>query len=142
MQDAGIDLPSCAGFQTVGAGMEEDSVVALVPFFQAAPDIFFGGTRLQAHVGVGEIVLDLVVLRRKVISLRLSLLSDELGEGVALVHVVRDGAHVVKKLAEQIPSVFTLHYAGTEQQVSSSLDGFFKQELIPGFRTDITEPLI
>ncbi len=142
MEDAGVDLPSCAGFETVGAGMEKNSVVALVPFFQAAADICFRGTRLEAHVGVGEIVLDLVVLRRKVIGLGLSLLSDELGEGVALVHVVGDGAHVVKKLAEQIPSLLTLHYVGAEQQVSGSLDRFFEQELFPGFGPDITEALV
>src|SRR5579859_5296234 len=142
MEDPRVDLPSCAGFETVGTGMEEDSVVALVPFFQAAADVFFGGTRLQAHVGVGEIVLYLVVLRRKVIGFRLSLLSYELGEGVALMHVMGDGAHVVKKFAEQIPSVFTFHYIGTEQEVPGRLDGFFEQELIPGFGPDITEPLV
>src|SRR6266702_3731011 len=115
MEDAGVDLPPCSGFETVGAGMEENSVVALVPFFQATADICFRGTWLEAHVGVRKIVLDLVVLRRKVIGLRLSLLSYELGEGVALVHVVGNGAHVVKKLAEQIPSLFALHYVGAEQ---------------------------
>src|ERR1700730_11609829 len=99
MEDAGVDLPSCARFKTVGSRVKQDSVVALVPFFQATADIFFGSSRLQAHVGVGEIVLDLVVLRRKVIGFGLSLLSYELSESIALMHVVGDGSHVVKKLA-------------------------------------------
>ena len=99
MKDAGVDLPTRAWFQTIGSRIKKNSVVALVPFFQAAADIFFGCARLQAHVGVGKIVLYLVVLRRKVISFRFSLLSHQLGEWIALVHVVGDGAHVVKKLA-------------------------------------------
>ncbi len=133
VQDSGVDLPACARLQTIGTRVKENSVVALVPFFQAAADVFFGRARLQAHVGVGKIVLYLVVLRRKVIGFRLSLLPHQLGEGIALVHVVGDGAHVVKKLAEQIPSAFALHHVGAEQQVSGSLDCFFQQELVRRF---------
>ena len=129
VQDAGIDLPAGAGLQTIGAGVEEDSVVALVPFFQAAADVFFGRAGLQAHVGVGKVVLDLVVLRREVIGFRLALLAHQLGERVALVHVVGNGAHVVEELAEQVPAAFALHDVGAQQQVAGSFDGFFQQEL-------------
>ena len=142
VQNAGVDLPPGAGLQTIGAGVKEDSVVALVPFFQAAADIFFGRARLQAHVGVGKIVLYLVVLRREVIGFRLSLLPHQLGEGIALVHVVGDGAHVVKKLAQQVPSAFALHHVGAEQQISGSLDRFFQQEFAAALGPDVTEPLV
>ena len=114
MQDSGVDLPARTRFQTIGTRMKENSVVALVPFFQAAADIFFGCAGLEAHVGVGKIVLYLIVLGRKVIGFRLSLLTHQLGESIALMHVMGNGTHVVKKLAEQIPSAFALHHVGTK----------------------------
>src|SRR5450631_281754 len=142
MEDSGVDLPACARFETVGSRVKQNSVVTLVPFFQAVADIILGGAGLQAHIGVGEVVLYLVVLRRKVIGFGLSLLSNEFGESIALMHVVGDGSHVVKKLAKQIPSAFTLHHFSAEQEISGRFDRFFQQELFAAFGPDITQSLV
>ena len=109
MQDAWVYLPPAARLETIGAGVEDDSVVPAIPVLQAAVDIFFCGSGLEAHVGVGEVTAELIVLRRKVISFRLALVSNQFGEFVALVHVMRNRAQVVEELAQQIPALFTLH---------------------------------
>ena len=78
-------------------------------------NVFFCGSGLQAHVSVGKVIANLVVLRREIVGFGFALVSDQLGELVALMHVVRNRAHVVEKLAEQIPALFTLHDVRTEQ---------------------------
>ena len=108
VQDAGIDLPAAAWLQQIGACVKQDAVVALVPALKATLDVCLGGARFKPHVGVRKVVVQLVVLRWKVISLRLALVPDELREGVALVHMVRDGTHVVEELAQQVPAAFAL----------------------------------
>jgi hypothetical protein len=125
MQDSGIDLPACAGFQPVGAGVKQDSVVAFVPVFETAPDIVLGGAGFETHEGVGEIVLGEVVLRREVVGFRFPALAHQLGLGVALVHVMRDGPHVVEEFAEEIPSALALDHIGAEEEVARVLDGVF-----------------
>ena len=104
VQDAGIDLPAGAGLQPVGPRQEGDAVVALVPVLEAAAHVLLGGARLEAHEGVREVVVGLVVLRREVVRLGLAAAADQLGLRIALVHVMRDRAHVVEELAEQVPA--------------------------------------
>ena len=98
MQHARRDQPAGAPLQTVGLGEVDDPVVAAVPVLEAAADVVLRGARLQPHEGVGEVVVAVVVLRRKVVALRLAFLADELGVVERLVHVVRDRPHVVEEL--------------------------------------------
>jgi hypothetical protein len=98
VKDARRNQPAGAGFEAVGAREIEDAVVAFVPVFEAAPDLGFGGAGFEAHEGVGEIVADVVVLRRKVIGLGFAFLADEFGLFGILMHVVRNGSHVIEEL--------------------------------------------
>src|ERR1700682_3124602 len=122
MQDSRIHLPSGAGLEPVGAGMKQHSIVALVPIFETTPDVVLGGTGFKTHEGVGEIIFSEVVLRRKIVSFGLAALTHQLGLSIALMHVMRDWAHVVEKLAKEIPSAFALHHAGAEQEVSGGFN--------------------
>ena len=63
---------------------------------------------LEAHERVREVVVDLVVLRRKVVGLGLAAAADPLGVLVALVHVMRNRPQVVEELAEQVPAALAL----------------------------------
>jgi hypothetical protein len=114
----------CAGLEPVRAREVDDAVVALVPVRQAPPDVIFGRARFEAHERVRKIVHDLVVLRREVIRFRLALLSDERGELVVLMHVVRNGAEVVEELAQQVPAPLLLHdgRASSRSPASSTSD--------------------
>ena len=75
----GRDEPAGAGLQAVGLGEIEDAVVALVPVLEALADLRLGGAGFEAEEGVGEVVADVVVLRREVVALGLALLADERG---------------------------------------------------------------
>ncbi len=98
VQHARRDEPAGARLEAVGAAEVEDAVVALVPILQAAADVGLGRARFQAHERVGEVVADVVVLRREIVGLGLALLPDKGGLFGILVHVVRDGPHVVEEL--------------------------------------------
>ena len=104
VQNAGVDLPPAAGLQLVRARVVEDAVVALVPALQAAAHVVARGAGVEAHEGVGKIVVLEVVLRREIVGLGLALLADARGELVVLVHVVRNRAEIVEELAEQVPA--------------------------------------
>jgi hypothetical protein len=108
----------------------ENSVVAFSPPGETLPNVVPRGPWLKAHEGVGEAILFDVVLGGKVVSLRLSLLSDQLGEFVSLVHVMRDRAEIVKELAEKVPAAFALEYLRSEQFITDLLDGFLEQETL------------
>ena len=79
---------------------------------------------------------------RKVVGFRLALLSDELGELVALMQVVRDRPHIVKELAEEIPAALASHHVCAKQQISRGFDSIPKQELLPRLRANITQAFI
>ncbi len=108
VQHARRHEPAGAGLQTVGLGVAEDAVVALVPAFQAAADVGLGGAGFQAEEGVREVVTDGVELGWKVIRLRLTLLSDFRSLLVVLVHVVGDRPQVVEELAVDRPPRVTV----------------------------------
>ena len=103
VEDAGTDEPAGAGLQAIGLREVEDAVVALVPILEALADLRLGGAGFEAHEGVGEIVADVVVLRREVVRLGLALLADQLRLCRALVHVVRNRPHVVEELRVDRP---------------------------------------
>src|SRR5215831_439165 len=99
-----MDLPARAGLQAVCAGMIENAVIAFVPVFQAANHSIFCRARLESKKSVWEIVLNHVVLRRKIIRLRLTFLADLPGELLTLMHVMRDRSEIVEEFAENVPS--------------------------------------
>ena len=100
--------PAGAGLQAIGLGEVEDAVVALVPILDALADLGFGGAGFEAEEGVGEIVADVVVLRREVVGLRFAFLADELGLLGALVHVQGNRPHVVEELRIHRPLAILL----------------------------------
>ena len=108
MQDARADQPAGAGLQAIGLREIEDAVVALVPVLEALADLRLGGAGFEAEEGVGEVVADVVVLRREVVALGLAFLADQLGLLGALVHVVRDRPHVVEELRVHRPAAVLL----------------------------------
>jgi len=100
VEDTRINLPSAAWLKPVGTREQKDAIVAAVPVLEAAAEVGLGGAGLQTHVGVGEVIVELVVLGREVVGLGLALVADEVRDLVALVHVVGNRPHVVEKLAE------------------------------------------
>ena len=109
--------------------MKQDSVVALVPVLETSPHVVLGGAGLEAHEGVWEIIFGQIVLRREVVSFRLAALAHQLSLSVALVHVMRDGPHVVEEFAEQIPAALAFHHLGAQQQIARMFDGVFQREI-------------
>ena len=108
VQDARRHQPAGARLQAIGLAVVEDAVVALVPALQAAADVLLGRAGLQAEEGVGEVVADGVQLRWKIVRLRFTLLTDEGGLRVALVHVMRDRPEVVEELAVDGPALIAV----------------------------------
>ena len=103
VQDARGDEPTGAGLEAVRAGQVENAVVTFVPIREALAHLRLRGARLEAHEGVREVITHIVVLRREVITLRLAFLPDQLGLFGVLVHVMRDGAHVVEEFRVNRP---------------------------------------
>ena len=130
MKNAGIHLPAGAGLQSVRARVIQNAVVTSVPVFQTANDIVFGCSRLESKKRVGKVVLNDVVLGRKIIGFRLSFLPDLFSKLLALMHVMRNGSEVIEKLAEDIPSPLTRHHIGTEQVVPCDFHRILQQELL------------
>ena len=112
------------------------------PVLEAAPDVVFRRPRLQSHERVGEGVVDLVVLRRKVVGLRLALAPDELGVRIVLMHVMRDRSHVVEELTEDVPPAFLRHDVGANQRVTRHVDGLLQLESLSRVETHITQTLV
>ena len=103
--------------------------------------ILFRSAGFETHERVRKIVIDLVVLRRKVVSLGLALLPDLRRELIALMQVMRNRAHVVEKLAEEIPSAFALHHVRPQQKVSGGLNRVLQQKLFTAARA-IRRPIL
>ncbi len=106
MEHPGRDQPARSRPQTVGLAEVEHAVVAAVPILQAAAHLGLRGARLQAVVGVGEVVARVVELRREVVALGLALLADLLRLLVVLVHVAGNGAEVVEELGVDRPAPY------------------------------------
>ena len=92
--------------------------------------LVLGRAGLQAHEGVAEVVIDVVVLRREVVALGLAFLADELGVGRALVHVVRDRPHVVEEFGIDGPAVVFLVHRFADQARAGFGDGVAEQEVL------------
>jgi hypothetical protein len=87
-------------------------------------------------------VVELVVLRRKVIRLGLAAAADTRGILVALVHVMRNRPEVVEELAEQVPAAVARHDRRSDQQIAGFLDRRFQQKPLAGVEMDVAEPLV
>ncbi len=142
MENARIDLPAGPTLQPIRSREVRDSVVPTIPVLETAPDVVLRRARLQAHERVGIVVVGRVVLRRKVVRLRLAPASDPFRMLVALVHVMRDGSHVVEELAEEIPSSLARHRVGAEQEIAGGLHRVLQEKPLTLCRPDVTESLI
>ncbi len=128
VQHAGGDHPAGAGLQAIRLRQVENAVVALVPILQAATHVGLGGAGLQAHERVIEMVLGGVQLRREVVALGLALLPRQGGVLRLLVHVVRDGSHVVEKLRKHRPALVFLPDRLADDARAGFLHGVLQQE--------------
>src|SRR4029079_12015854 len=126
MENPWIDLTPATNVQTICARVVQDAVVATAPALETPPHVVRSRTWLESHEGVGEAVLNLVVLRRKVVGLRLALAANELGVRITLVHVMRNGPHVVEELAEDVPTTLLRHDVRTEQRVTGDVHNLFQ----------------
>jgi hypothetical protein len=127
VQNTRIDLPARARLQLIGFGVIENAVITLVPAFQASPHVVLRGPGFEAHERVRKMVVLEIVLAREVVSFRLSPPPHPLRVLVGLMHVMRDGAEVVKEFAEQVPSTLLAHHIGAQEHVADLLDGFLQQ---------------
>ena len=98
MQHTRWNEPAGATLQPVGTRQILYAVIATVPVFQTLSHVGARRTGSEAHKRVGEIIVAVVVLRREVIALRLTFLTNQLGILKGLMHVVGNRPHVVKKL--------------------------------------------
>jgi hypothetical protein len=122
--------------------MKENSVVAFVPILETAPHVILSGAGFEPHERIGKIVFRQVVLWRKVIGLGLPALANQLGDLIALVHVMRDGAQVVEELAQQIPTALTLYHFGAEQEIAGILHSSLEKESLTAVQPDVTQALV
>ncbi len=121
--------------------MIEDAVIAFVPALQAAAHVVARSAGLEAHEGVGEIVVLEIVLGREVVGLGLALLSDARGELIGLVEMVGNGAEVVEEFAEQVPAAVAAHDVGAEEAIAFEFDGVLEEDL-PAVELDVAEAFI
>jgi len=123
VQDAGRHEPAGAGLETVGLAVVEDAVIALAPALEAAAEVFLRGPGLETEERVREVVADGVQLGWKIIGLGFTLLSHQCSLGIALVHVVRDGAEVVEELAVNRPALILFPNCRTHRLRPIERDG-------------------
>ncbi len=107
VKNARRNQPASAGFQAIGAAEVENAVVAFVPVFEAAADLGFGRAGLEAHEGVGEIVADVVVLRREIIRFRFAFQTKQRGLLGALMHVMRESGPCCRRTSNR-PAIFCI----------------------------------
>ena len=131
MQDAGIDLPPFAGFQPIRARVIQNPVVALIPILKAAVNIVFGRAGLEAHERVREIVVDLVVLRRKVIRFRLALWPTSLANSSLWCMWCGIGPMLSKNLHSRFQPPSRCITSRAKQKIARDLDRILQQELAP-----------
>ena len=128
VQNPRVDLPAGPRLEPEGLGEKRDAVVAAAPALEARAHLRLRRARREPHERVREIVVSLVVLRRKVVGLRLAAPADQLRLCLALVHVVRDRAHVVEELAEQVPALLALHDGRPEQRIAGLVHRVLEEE--------------
>ena len=136
VQNAWWNQPTGTALEAIGSGEIEDSVVPSVPVFQAAPELVFGGARFEPHEGVGEVVIDVVVLGWEVVALGLAFLTDQSGILLGLMHVVGDWAHVVEEFRVDRPAVVFAEDGFADEPIALFGDGVFEEEFFALEKTE------
>lgn len=129
MENAWWNQPSGPSLESVSAGEVQDSVIAFVPIRQATSELVFGGSRFEAHEGVGEVVIDVVVLGREVVAFGFPFLTDQSSIFLRLVHVVGDWPHVVEEFRIDRPSVVFAEDGRADELVALLGDGVLEEKL-------------
>ena len=97
-----------------------------MPVGTAIVDLLPGGSGFKSHEGVGEIVADVVVLRGKVIRLWFAFLTNQRRLLRILVHVVRNGPHVIEELGVDGPLSIFVPDRRADQGGAAFVDGIEK----------------
>ena len=130
VQQAGSHEPSRSGLEPIGLGVVQDSVVAVVPSLQAAPDVSLARPRLEAEERVRKVVADAVELGREVIRFRLAFLPDKRCLLGALMHVMGDRPHVVEELAVDRPLAVLFPDIEPDDSSAQSAHGIFQRKTL------------
>src|SRR5262249_42765361 len=134
--------PTRPRMQAIRLAVIENAVVSLVPVLEATAHISLGRPRFEAHERVGKIVASVVELRRKVIRLRLALLTDEGCLARILMHVVRDRAHVVEELRIDRPALVLLPDVGPDERVLLGSNRLAQRERLLAVVDDVAQALV
>jgi len=129
VENAWWNQPSGPSLESVSAGEVQDSVIAFVPIRQATSELVFGGSRFEAHEGVGEVVIDVVILGREVVAFGFPFLTDQSSIFLRLVHVVGDWSHVVEEFRIDRPSVVFAEDGRADELVALLGDGVLEEKL-------------
>src|SRR5262245_5177363 len=86
-------------------------------------------------------IVAVVVLRAEIITLRLAFLANQLGMLKALVHVVRNRAHVVEKLRIYGPALVFIKHGLTDESRPGFSDGVAERKSLPA-ESDVAQPLV
>ncbi len=141
MKNARRNEPAGAGLQAIRAGEIENSIIALIPVFQTATHLRFGGAGLESHEGIGKIVADIVMLRGKVVRFGFAFLADEFGLFGILMHVMWNRTHVIEKLRIDGPFFILRPNFLSNQSGAAFSHGLLQGEPMPaGY--DIAEPFV
>lgn len=115
MQYARGHIPASARLQPVGSGNIGNLIIPLGEILQAALDIGFGSSRLQAEKGIWEMSTMIVELRWEIICFRFAPFTDQLSVLVVVVDVVRLGAEIIKEFRIHGPAAIFIPYSCTNE---------------------------
>src|SRR5262249_33942176 len=115
MKDAWRDKPTGSRLESVRFAVVQYEVVPLVPALQTIADVFLGGSRLETEKCIRKMVTKIVELWREIIRFWLALLADERGLRIVLVHMMRNGPEIVKKLAIHRPAAIAVPHRAANQ---------------------------
>ena len=130
MQNPRIDLPSRPRLQPIRPRMEQDPVVALVPVRQALTNLLLRRARLQTHECVRKVVLSGCTAAGSSTPPACPL-AGRLCDRIVLVHVVRNGAQIVEKLAQDVPPALALITSAPKQQIACGSHRAFNRKRAP-----------
>src|SRR5258708_4066730 len=141
MENARRHEPTRSWLQTIRLREVENAVVASVPSLEALANIFSRGAWLKAKVGMGEVAVGGIELRREVVTLRLALSAYEFGLLLTLMEVVRNGAEVVEELAIDRPAAVGFPHGLADYARAFRSNRFFEREALAG-RGNKAEPFV
>src|SRR6266446_2347827 len=130
MQEARPDQPARTGFEPIGFGKIQNAIVAAIPIRETLFNLLFGCTRFQPHEGVREIISHGVVLWRKIVTLRLTLLTHQFGMRGRLMHMVRNWTHVIEEFRVYRPATIFFPDCFPDESWAEFLNGRGKGETV------------